>query len=238
MRSQAFDLDGNRLALGPETDGADEGKRQGGETTHLFCPTGFLDDTWFHRSYWLFAQTWSSGWCGYHVAGKYAPAGKMMVVGDDTVFAYGREPQYYKWTVPLEYRLFAASKIWKPGSAGELPIASDAARAKRRKARPPTPVTNAKNYAWSTQAPILVRAMTLAGDTLFLAGPRDVMDESELGKGFKGMQNEQILQQEAALAGESGGLLWAVSAEDGERRAAAGDAGPGGHPPGDGLGGY
>ena len=222
MRSQAFDLEGQRLAMGPEINSAEEGTRQGGETTHLFCPTGFLDDTWFHRTYWLYGQTWSSGWCGYYVAGKHAPAGKIMAVGDDTVYVFGREPQYYQWTVPLEYRLYAANKHWgsapqPKGSAGAN--ADNRAKKKRRRASKPTPVTNAKNYAWSTPVPILVRAMTLTDKTLFIAGPRDVLAESVLGKGFADTDNAEIREQEAALAGQAGGLLWAISADGGKKLA-------------------
>ena len=69
--------------------GAAEGKNQGGENTHLFCPTGFLDDTWFHRTYWLYARTWGSGWCGYYVAGQHAPAGKIICADDEQVYVFG-----------------------------------------------------------------------------------------------------------------------------------------------------
>ena len=50
-------------------------------------------------------------------------------------------------------------------------------------------------------------------DRLFIAGPRDVLTE-----GPKAMlQDALILKQEAALAGQSGAVLWAVSAENGEK---------------------
>ena len=214
MRSQAFDLEGTRLAMGPEIDGRAEGTRQGGETTHLFCPTGFLDSNWFHRTYWLYAQTWSSGWNGYYVAGKFAPAGKIMSVGDKHVFVFGREPQYFKWTAPMEYRLFAASKIWEPAAAAAR-SPNQAGKNRRRTATNATSVDNAANYAWSAKVPILVRAMLLAGDKLFLAGPRDLLDEKSLGRSFVIDQTDTILEQEAALAGESGAVMAVVSAGDG-----------------------
>ena len=183
---------------------------QGGEERHLFCPTGFLDDTWFHRTYWLYGSTWGSGWNGYFVAGQHAPAGKIMCVSDDTAFVFGRQPQYYKWTLPMEYRLFAADKQWK-GS-----VAKTTAKKKRRGGS--GPVVNQANYRWSTTVPILVRAMTLADQTLFIAGPRDVLDESTLRRGI-GDQQEMVLQQQAALEGRRGAVLWAVSAEDGNKLA-------------------
>jgi outer membrane protein assembly factor BamB len=209
MRSQAFDLEGKRLRIGPRGKGSGEGKLQGGDDTHLFCPTGFLDDTWFHRTYWLYGSTWGSGWSGYYVAGQHAPAGKMICVGDDRVFVFGRQPQYYKWTTPLEYRLFASKKIWQ---AGSQPRPNTTEKSRRGES---APVSNQENYFWVADVPILVRAMTLADKTLFIAGPKDVLDEGRAGQGY----GDAALRQEAAYAGKSGGILWAVSAENGEKMA-------------------
>jgi hypothetical protein len=209
MRSQAFRSQGKRLRVGPHAQGIKEGSIQGGDDTHLFCPTGFLDDTWFHRTYWLYGSTWGSGWCGYYVAGQHAPAGKMICVGDDRVFVFGRQPQYYKWTTPLEYRLFASKKIWQ---AGSQPRPNTTEKSRRGES---APVSNQENYFWVADVPILVRAMTLADKTLFIAGPKDVLDEGRAGQGY----GDAALRQEAAYAGKSGGILWAVSAENGEKMA-------------------
>ena len=206
MRSQAFDLQGKRLAMGPALRGPREGAKQHGEGTHLFCPTGFLDDTWFHRSYWLYGRKWSSGWNGYYIAGKHAPAGKILSVGENIVCGFGRRPQYYRWTVPLEYRLFAAHKEYT------APAPQPAAAGGRRR-RSPGPVANPRNFKWSMEVPILVRGMVLADKILFIAGPRDVMDETARGV----RRTQAPLKQEEALSGKSGGVLWAVSAEDGRK---------------------
>jgi hypothetical protein len=206
MRSQAFDLQGKRLRMRPKTTGAAEGSMQGGADTHLFCPTGFLDDTWFHRTYWLYGSVWGSGWNGYFVAGQHAPAGKIMCVSDDTAYVFGRQPQYYKWTTPMEYRLFATNKQWKATAAEPT--------AKKQRREGSGPVHDQDNYRWSTTVPILVRAMALADQTLFIAGPRDVLDESALRGGI-GEHAQAVLQQQAALDGRDGAVLWAVSANDG-----------------------
>ena len=204
MRSQAFDLQGKRLRMGPTLANRNEGKYQGGAETHLFCPTGYLDDTWFHRTYWLYGKTWGSGWNGYFVAGQFAPAGKIMSVSDDLVYVFGRKPQYYRWTAPLEYRLFASQKTWR---ASQAQLTSN-------DRKEPGPVHDKENYPWVTAVPILVRAMALANHTLFIAGPEDVFEES--GKNAR-TQEDLILKQEAALNGQSGAVLWAVSAETGEK---------------------
>ncbi len=111
MKSQVFDMDGKRGAMGPvSADPVRQAAVQDGEERHLFCPTGYLDGDWFHRSYWLFGKTFCSGWKGYYEAGKVTPSGKILVFDDARVYGFGRKPQYYKWTTPMEYQLFAAGK--------------------------------------------------------------------------------------------------------------------------------
>jgi len=111
MKSQVFDLAGKRGAIGPvSADRFRQAAVQAGEERHLFCPTGYLDGDWFHRSYWMFGRTFCSGWNGYYESGKVTPAGRILVFDDDRVYGFGRKPQYYRWTTPLEYQLFAAGK--------------------------------------------------------------------------------------------------------------------------------
>jgi outer membrane protein assembly factor BamB len=109
MRSQKFDLAGNRLEIGPHSaDAAVQGQVQRGPGVHLFAPNGFLDDTWYHRSYWVFGRSFAGGHSGYYQAGKYAPAGNMLVSGGGYVYGYGRKPEHYRWTTVMERELFAA----------------------------------------------------------------------------------------------------------------------------------
>jgi len=115
MRSQPFNLDGTRLPLEmmPRGEDADRGAppaTQHPGHAHLFSPTGFLDDSWWHRTYWMFGSRFVSGWCGYYLAGKAAPAGRILVFDDSKVYGFGRKPQYYRWTTPIEHHLFAADK--------------------------------------------------------------------------------------------------------------------------------
>jgi len=52
LRSQKIGADGKRIDIGPVSGNATlQGAAQKGEGRHLFAPMGFLDDTWFHRSY-------------------------------------------------------------------------------------------------------------------------------------------------------------------------------------------
>lgn len=109
MKSQKFDLEGNRLEIGPNAgDFQDQVKKQRGADAHIFAAMGFLDDTWFHRSYWVLGQSFAGGHGGYYQAGRFAPSGRIMVKGNGYVFGYGRKPEYLRWTTTLEHQLFAA----------------------------------------------------------------------------------------------------------------------------------
>ena len=116
MRSQRFDLDGNRMFIGPHSgDPATQGAVQSGEGRHLFSPTGFLDGDWFHRSYWVYGKSFAGGHGGYHQAGKFTPAGRILVCDGENVYGFGRKPEYYKWTTTLEHQLFSAGKDFSSG---------------------------------------------------------------------------------------------------------------------------
>ncbi len=99
MRSQTMDLAGNRLKLGPGKSGPD----------HLFAPYGFTDDSWFHRTYWLFGDAFHGGVGGFR-NGQQKPAGRILVTSDTTVFGYGRKPQFYRWASVADYQLYATPR--------------------------------------------------------------------------------------------------------------------------------
>ncbi len=111
LRSQKFLADGKRIEIAPVSGNAiEQGAAQKGEGAHIFAPMGFLDDSWFHRSYWVYGKHFAGGHNGYYQAGKYTPAGRILVFDDKNVYSYGREPQYYKWTTTMENQLFSASR--------------------------------------------------------------------------------------------------------------------------------
>ena len=111
MKSQKFDFDGNRLEIGPNSgDFATQASKQRGPDAHIFAPMGFLDDTWFHRSYWVLGQSFAGGHGGYYQAGRFAPSGRILVRGNGYVYGYGRKPQYLRWTTVLEHQLFSAEQ--------------------------------------------------------------------------------------------------------------------------------
>ena len=111
LRTQKIGTDGKRVEIGPISGDFDkQGGAHKGEGQHLFAPMGFLDDSNFHRSYWVYGKSFAGGHGGYYQAGKYAPAGRVLVHDDKNVYSYGREAQYYKWTTTMEHTLYSTPK--------------------------------------------------------------------------------------------------------------------------------
>jgi len=212
MRSLPFDLQGKRkfVAYVPV-------QEQQGDDLHLFCPTGFLDDSLWHRTYWGYGRAWASGAGGYHQAGRVIPAGRPLVFDDEKVYGYGRLWQYYRWTTPLEFELFAAKKqpeIVKAGSETK-PIKKAGKRVGSRK----IPVTRFVSD-WSDDIPVQVTSMVLTNNALFIAGPPDVEDEEHSVKALLNSETQKKLaEQSAAFEGKRGSLLMAVSPDGGRKLA-------------------
>jgi len=102
MRAQRFDFQGVRSGLA-RYDVAD----QTGEGAHLFCSTGFLDGDWFHRAYFIHGKDHAEGAGGWPKAGQNTlAAGRLLVCDGGSIYGYGRQHDYYKWTTPIEYHLF------------------------------------------------------------------------------------------------------------------------------------
>jgi hypothetical protein len=222
MRTQAFDLEGNPVNIA----GARDVQQQAGEGAHLFCPTGFLDGSWFHRSYWVYGRSFASGATGYPMAGRFAPSGKVMVFDDTTVYGYTRKPQYFRWTTPLERHLFASSKapeiLRKPRKPKKAPAKKADPKRRVSKMLLLSRETQGDKIAhqWTQDLPLVVQAMVLADDTLFVAGPPDVTDEVKLLAAFDQPDTQKVLARQAAvLDGKEGSLLWAVSKTDGKKLA-------------------
>ena len=214
MRSLPFDLKGKRKFVTYV-----DVKDQQGDDVHLFSPTGFLDDTLWHRTYWVYGRAFASGAGGYHRAGRVVPAGRLLVFDDDTVYGYGRLWQYYRWTTPLEFHLFAANKQAETVVAGSerKPIKKAGKRTGKSRTIPVTRFV----HSWSDATSVQATAMVLAGGALFAAGPPDLEDEEESARTLSDPETQRKLaEQSAAFEGRRGGLLVAVSPADGQELAA------------------
>jgi outer membrane protein assembly factor BamB len=216
MRTLAFDMEGKRKQVGYT-----EVKAQEGDDRHLFSPTGLLDDTMWHRTYWLYGRAFASGAGGYYQAGRITPAGRLLVFDDQTVYGFGRLWHYYRWTTPLEFHLFATAKDPEQIRMGVEP----AKRPTKKDGKPKGNMSGSPlmrfAYNWSNQLTIQTTAMALADKTLFVAGPPDVVDEDAAAKAIGDPEiKKKLAEQEAALEGKRGALLAAVNAADGKKLAA------------------
>jgi len=228
LKAQKIGLDGKRVF--PERGGASmrytlSKSDQDGEGTHLFSPPGFLDTAWHHRSYWLYGRAAGSGWGGWMKPGKYVPAGRILVVDKDkNVFGFGREPAFFAQAHVMEYQLFSArggayeedewKKVFAYNKSKEASITNW-----QQNRELSIEKLSAVKFNWrKPNPPLLARAMVGAGDKVFFAGPPDVLDETKLyGLFLKPTVVKQIQEQQNAVDGRLGSILWAVSAEDGTR---------------------
>ena len=179
MRHMRFDMKGNPL---PQ------------DVDHLYSPAGFLDDTWWHRTYWQIGTMMGTGYGGWATVGNRRISGRLLVGGEDRVFGFGRKAYGITGAhlgLNSDFHLFAAAAELaqpKPPAAPKQP----GTRTRRAAAK--------VHYHWSHELPFFVRAMVLAGDTLLVAGPSEVPDISA-----------------EKTAGDA--WLWAVSASDGAKQA-------------------
>ncbi len=140
MRHWAFDLSGKSVEQ---------------EIDHLFSPTGFLDSSWFRRTYWIYGRKYVGGAQGWAKTGNARPTGRIMSLDDERIYGFGRN-QY-------------------PGSPGNrhqmyLVGEKEVFFAAERKA------TQEKSFLWTTPGDIQVRGMVLAGEgsekRLFVVGAK------------------------------------------------------------------
>jgi hypothetical protein len=127
-----------------------------------------------------------TGYGGWGAAGNTHISGRALVRNEDRAFGFGRKGYTITGShlgLQSEYHLFAADvELIRP--------------TKKRKKGSETQV----KYLWSKAIPLYPRAMLLAGETLFVAGPSEIDDF-------------------ASRAPEGEIWLWAVSTEDGVTRA-------------------
>jgi hypothetical protein len=225
MRSLPFDKKGNRRRI---THLAEES-----EPPHLFSPTGFLDGSWFHRTYWTYGRTFPGGWIGHLNAGRYNPSGRLMVLDDSAIYGFGRKPDYYRWVTSLEYRLFAVDRetfqprdIYAYDKFKERQVANfPSMKIDRALGLPsgPYPKSLARPYecVWQEdEVPLLVRGMVATKDRLFVAGPKDVSDEGQLSnrnaKDEYAKLQAHLAQQDEIWEQGRQGLLSAITKADGK----------------------
>ncbi|UCF14541.1 MAG: PQQ-like beta-propeller repeat protein, partial [Phycisphaerales bacterium] len=143
---------------------------------HISTTSGFLDDSWFNRTFWMY----SSFWPGYYLGHRGAKSGQLLVVGPRMTFAVQAYPSRN-----------LQSPQFKPGEKGYLlladendnePVLADYTRGIPKGIG----FTRKEPPAWFKWVPTRIRAMVLAGDHLFVAGPPDAIDPDDPMAAFEG----------------------------------------------------
>jgi outer membrane protein assembly factor BamB len=168
MRHKRFDLNG---------------VEQEPSIPHLFSGAGFLDDSWWHRTYWMLGTGMASGWSYWPTVGNVVPSGRLLVMDSSNIYGFGRQQYSRRGShIGLDdtyYRLFAADR--KPLEKGKH---TDEKKRKDNKKlnRGPKGYASGQstvNYHWDKKVPFMVRAMVLANNNLFLAGQNDLANLEE-----------------------------------------------------------
>jgi hypothetical protein len=156
---------------------------------HLMSTSGLLNDSWFNRTFW----TYSSDWPGWTLTDLSNKTGQLLVVGGEQTYVLQAYPGN------------TGNTIFKPGEQGYLlfsaandkePAPNQAPRGTKR-----ADLVETKLATWHDWLPIRVLGMVLAGHTLFVAGPPDIIVPGDPAASFEGRQ---------------GGMLRAYSAADGK----------------------
>ena len=159
---------------------------------HVLNKSSFLDDTYYNRTYWMYGRDWP----GFQHAHRAARSGQILVVGPKITYAVQAFPSRDKLTPRMDpgtqgYLLLADSN-----DAG--PVLDYAAHDKDKGIG----YTRTEDPVWFKWVKLRITAMTLAKDTLFVAGPPDILDPSDPMSAFEGRKGVQ---------------LWAVSTKDGAK---------------------
>jgi outer membrane protein assembly factor BamB len=142
-----------------------------------------------------------------------------MVLDESRAYAFRSSPLGNMLHPRTTYTLYAADK----DPSDPLPQAKKKAQGRRNQAQEKGVSIGGHKVHWQKSSlPLLINAMALAGKNLFVAGPPDVADETKMLGYLPGADDEinrQLRAQDDAWRGKHGGLLWAVSADNGDKLA-------------------
>ena len=169
--------------------GASMGDRNIG--LHVFSTSGFLDDSWFNRTFWMYSGTWP----GFYMAHRGAKSGQLLVVGPEKTYAVQSYPSRN-----------LQSPLFTPGKKGYLlladendnePVLADYTRGVPKGIG----FTRQKLPAWFKWVSVRIRGMVLSGRHLFVAGPRDIVDTDDPMAAFEGRKGA-LLNVHSAIDGK------------------------------------
>ncbi len=168
---------------------------------HLFAPRGFLDDTWWHRTYSLYDTAMGWGYQNFPIVSNMSPAGRLLAYSDKEFYGYGRlgyrissigHPEVGHVGADAENLLFSEELAPRPAEgtwANWTP-----ARMKGLKRFPWS-----REIRWARELPFVPRSIVLSRDALLVAGGESLAEIAE---------------------SRGPGTFWVASREDGSKEAA------------------
>ncbi|MDP6545818.1 MAG: PQQ-binding-like beta-propeller repeat protein [Phycisphaerae bacterium] len=153
--------------------GLDKNLRSVKDAVHLFAPRGFLDDTWWHRTYWVYGTKIGGGYTRWPDVGNAVPAGRLLTFdGGKLIYGYGRMAYrmgggHVRADMTKGYKLFA--EVLDPATA-----------------------TKKRRIKWTAQLPFVARSVVLTRDALLVAGGRSPTETA----GSHGPGNFRIASRE------------------------------------------
>ncbi|MDP6121335.1 MAG: PQQ-binding-like beta-propeller repeat protein, partial [Rhodospirillales bacterium] len=145
--------------------GVDKNLARVEDLPHVFAPRGFLDDTWWHRTYWIYETAMKTAWTGWVLTGNRAPAGRLLALGDEgLIYGYGR----------MAYR---------PGAGHVDPDATKNYKLFAEVLEPEQETTEwldkKREVEWTAQLPFVAKSVVLTRDALLVAGGRSLTESAE-----------------------------------------------------------
>ncbi len=186
--------DGSTIVMRTHEFGRDLGGAKKSAYNRLRAATGFLNDSWFHRSTWDIASP-----------GQSKPWGNLLVFNARDAFGVQNPYTYVKKTPGLwpkghrgahhqQYSLYEPERFPRGVRIYAQPLEVDPgikpkplAPSSARKFNNPW-LSSVEHHHWTHTLPMQVRAMVLAGDTLIVAGWRD---DAEVARDAVELPNDQ-----------------------------------------------
>ena len=139
---------------------------------HLFAPRGFLDDTWWHRTYWVYGTKVGGSYSHWPDAGNAVPAGRLLAFdGGKHIYGYGRlryrmGDGHVRAKATEDYRLFAEVLVPEP-------------QTKQDRRGKITQGAGRREIQWATSLPFVAKSIVLTRDGLLVAGGGSLPDATK-----------------------------------------------------------
>ena len=179
LRSQVFDLNGQRPEIKTPSGKNDLFAIQNGPTAHLFARGGFLEDSGFDRLFWTYGKADLGGHQGDPKVPGHTPTGDILAFNGMNVFGYagdfkGGKDRDVLFSINRDVRKEAQS------TQSKAPTLSRKELKRKKKAGEPVSAEDSESaeptakliYNWSTKFDLYVESLALTEKFLFVAGTK------------------------------------------------------------------